>query len=283
MVHIPVLLQEVIAAINPKSGGYYLDCTLGDGGHAQAILKASEPDGKLVGIDTDSHQVAVARQRLERFKDRVWLVRSPFSQIDSVVKQLAIASFDGILFDLGYSSRQLSNLDYGLSFDDASPLDMRLSSSQNTTAADWLNRANEVTIADALFRYGNRHASRMLAHKVMAYRQKKQFRDAKDLKEALGMHRPGDLAPIWQAIRIIVNHEYDEIESGIPKAFGLLRSGGVLAVITFHSGEDRLVKNLFRTFKEEWAQKPQLVSPRFEEIKLNSRSRSAKLRVVVKK
>lgn len=282
MVHIPVLLQEVIESLAPKPGGVYLDCTTGDGGHSEAILEASQPDGKVVSIDADSQQVVVTKQRLERFGHRSQVLVSKFSLIDEVATRVGVTAFDGILFDLGYSSRQLHNPNYGLSYDDDTVLDMRLGTAGGFGAADWLNRANEVEIGDALFLYGDRHSSRRLARKIVNYRRKYRLRLAKDLKIALGIQRVSELAPIWQALRIVVNQEYQEIQSAIPKALNLLVSGGRLAVITFHSGEDRLVKRLIAA-SNQISGKCKLVAPTFAEIKKNSRARSAKLRVVTKK
>ncbi len=282
MVHIPVLLQEVIESLSPKPGGFYLDCTVGDGGHSEAILESSAPNGRVVSIDADSQQVEVAKQRLERFGDRVRVLESRFSDIDQVATKVGISDFDGILFDLGYSSRQLHDAKYGLSYADESTLDMRLGTAGQMSAADWLNRANEVEIGDALFLYGDRHSSRSLARKIIAHRRKQMFRQAKDLKAALGIERASELAPIWQTLRIVVNDEYGEISLAIPKAIELLAPGGVLAVITFHSGEDRVVKRLLAA-SNELVGKQKLILPTFTEIKKNSRARSAKLRVVTKK
>lgn len=282
MQHIPVLLKEVIQALSPKSGGVYLDCTAGDGGHSEALLEASAPDGMVVSIDADSQQVEVSKHRLERFGGRARVLESRFSEIDQFAPKVGVTAFNGILFDLGYSSRQLQDPKYGLSYADDSSLDMRLGTAGQMTAADWLNRANEVEIGDALFLYGDRHSSRSLARKIIAYRRKQMFGQAKDLKLALGIEKASELAPIWQALRIVVNDEYGEISSAIPKAIELLVSGGVLAAITFHSGEDRVVKRLLAT-SDELVGKQKLVIPTFAEIKKNSRARSAKLRVVTKK
>lgn len=283
MNHIPVLLNEVIAVLKPVSGGVYCDVTVGDGGHTAAILEASGPDGRVVALDADAKQVAVSKERLKEFGTRVSVVHSPFSQIDEVAQNEGVTEFNGILFDLGYSSRQLADPSYGLSFHDDANLSLRLGTAGNVTAADWLNRASEVEIADALYYYGDRRSARSMARSILHFRRKKQFVTARDVKEALGLVRPSDLAPIWQALRIVVNSEYEEIETALPKAWSLLSSGGVLAVITFHSGEDRLVKVFSRSVAGESAQKSRLIVPSYDEIKRNSRSRSAKLRVMIKK
>lgn len=281
MEHIPVLKDEVIAAFSPKSDGVYLDCTAGDGGHSKALLEASGPSGKVVALDGDPKQVSIATERLAEFGNRARVVLSPFSDLDAVARDLKITQFDGILFDLGYSSRQLSDSSYGLAFDDDLGLDMRLRPGQ-VTAAEWLNRANEVEIGDAFYKFGDRHNSRQLARSVVEFRRKRHFQKAQDLKIALGLDRPGMIAPIWQAIRIVINDEFGEIEAALPKALELLAPGGALAVITFHSGEDRLVKHFFARSREFFEGKPKLILPQYSEIKSNSRSRSAKLRLAFK-
>lgn len=273
--HIPVLLDEVMAALDPRPGGVYLDATVGDGGHATAILEASAPDGRLIGLDADPKQVALTRGRLKRFGPRLVLRRSEFAQLDRVSDALGVTSYDGILFDLGFSSRQLVSEARGLSFAGSGPLDMRLTGTGETAAA-WLNRASAVEIADALFCWGDRRDSRRLAREIVRFRQRFRLETADDLKTALGLTRPHDLAPIWQAIRVVVNDEIGQLTAALPKALDRVKIGSAVAVITFHSGEDRVVKQLFRARKDVTAR---LVRPSWSEIKQNRRARSAKLRV----
>lgn len=283
MKHIPVLLNEVIEILRPHSGGRYIDGTLGDGGHSYALLEASNPDGRLLGLDQDQSQIAVASARLEQFRSRVVLVCTPYSRMKEVASAHGFAQVDGILLDLGVSSRQLDTSEYGLTFTDDAPLDMRLSHERQNTAADLLNRANEQTIADTLYYYGDRHNSRTLARKIVHYRKKQVFQVARDVKEALNLWRPADLAPIFQALRIWVNEEYAQIEAVLPQAVELLAPGGRIAVISFHSGEDRIVKRFMQSHRELLEVSKKIIQPTFEEVKRNPRARSAKLRWAEKK
>lgn len=281
MNHIPVLLHEVLTALHPEDGGAYIDATLGDGGHAAALLQAN-PDNRVLGIDQDPRQIKVATEKLQAYQERVSLVCSPYSRLEAIAKENGFQNVDGILFDLGFSSRQLSDATVGMNLDDDTPLDMRLSPERKDSAADFLNHANEVEIADVLYRYGDRHNSRPLARSIVAYRKKHRFQVAHDVKEALNLWQPAYLAPIFQALRIWVNKEYEEIEAALPQAVSLLKPGGTLAVITFHSGEDRLVKH-FTRHHELLEVTKKIITPAFSEIKQNSRARSAKLRIAVKK
>ncbi len=281
MDHTPVLLQEVLAVLPILPTGKYIDVTLGDGGHARAILERSQPNGQLLGLDQDSAQIAIAKQTLAQFGPRAILTCSRFSHLADTAQAHKVAAVDGILFDLGYSSRQLSTERYGLTFDDASPLDMRLSGEARDSAADLLNHANETELADTLYFYGDRHNSRAMARKLMAYRRKHRFTTARDVKEALMLWQPAQLAPIFQALRIWVNNEYEELASGLPQAVELLKPDGVLAIITFHSGEDRIVKQFFQRTPHLRPNK-QIIRPSLPEIHQNPRARSAKLRVATK-
>lgn len=284
MKHIPVLLDEVIARLNPQPSGKYIDATVGDGGHADALLKHSHPTGKLLGLDQDVKQVEVARERLRKYDARAKIVVARFSGLEKVAQSHGFSEVDGILFDLGYSSRQISDPNYGLDYlSDDSPLDMRLAQDLEFNAADFLNRGNEREIADVLFRFGDRHASRILAQKIIQFRRKSKFQVARDVKTALNIWKPGELAPIFQALRIWVNQEFSQIETALPQAINLLKPGGNLVVITFHSGEDRVVKQLLKAHRNQLEVSTKIVLPSYAEIKSNSRARSAKLRHARKK
>ncbi len=283
MNHIPVFLNEVVAAIKPEPGGKYIDATLGDGGHAKALLQHSTPYGKVLGLDQDANQIAQAEQTLAQFEGRVTVVNARFSEIEHIAREVGFIQVDGILFDLGISSRQLDDPRYGLTFRDNAPLDMRLTSEGEFTAADILNHRSERELADLLYLYGDRHDSHSLARKLVAYRKKHQFVTAQDVKDALERTTPGFLAPIFQALRIEVNEEYLEIQTALPQALNLLKPGGVLAVISFHSGEDRLVKEFFKEHKAALTHSVKITEPSREEQRANSRARSAKLRYATKK
>lgn len=281
MEHIPVLLTEVIAAIEPKDGGRYIDATLGDSGHAKAILTASSPTGKLLGLDQDENQLSIAEAHLQQFKDRVTFRRTNFGHIQSVATEAGFSDVDGILFDLGISSRQLSDAEYGLSFADETVLDMQLSPEAERSAKEIVNGAGRQELADILYKYGDRHDSYRLADRIIAFRRKHPIVTALDLKTALELFRPNQLAPIFQALRIVVNDEYGQIEAALAGAERLLGPGGVLAVISFHSGEDRIVKNFLRNAKSRLKLEP-IIVPGRDEQKTNGRSRSAKLRIATR-
>lgn len=284
MRHIPVLLDEVVEALNPKPGGRYIDCTLGDGGHTRTILEKSSPDGQILGLDQDMQQIQVARTKLGAYVSRATLVCARFSALERVAQEYAFSAVDGILFDLGYSSSQLADARYGLDYlKDDTPLDMRLSLECQQSAADFLNRADEGALADVLYMYGDRHNSRTLARKIVMYRRKKTFQVVRDLKDALDLWKPAFLAPIFQALRIWVNDEFGEIKTALPAAVSLLKPGGVLAVISFHSGEDRLVKQFLQSHRELLEVSSRKVRPSYQEIRSNPRARSALLRTAQKK
>ncbi len=282
MKHIPVLRNEVIEVMQPKAGGQYIDATVGDGGHAHALLEASSPNGCVLGLDQDIRQVVVAQERLTSYGSRARIVLARFSQLSEVAHAEGFNQVDGILFDLGISSRQLDDTSTGLSFADDAPLTMQLHDEEDRSAADILNRANEREIADILYNYGDRHNSRTLARKIIEFRRKRAFYVARDVKEALGITAPHMLAPIFQALRIAVNDEFGEIDAALPQAVSLLRPGGVLAVITFHSGEDRIVKRFLKSHALLQVSK-KIIRPSWPEIKQNSRARSAILRWAIKK
>ncbi len=276
MRHIPVLVDEVLEVLAPRPKAVLLDATLGDGGHAQAWLEATQPLGRVWGVEQDYQQLVVAKANLASFGGRVDVSHGRFGDLAKLADSLGLKKFDAALFDLGVSSRQLADLKYGLTFDDAAPLDMRLAG-QTTTAADFLNQTGEKTLADALYRFGDRHDSRRLAQKIVVARRNQPFRVAGDLKRALKICRPNELAPIFQALRIWVNDEAGQLAGALPQAVELLRPGGRLAVISFHSGEDRAVKHFLAAAPEIESPKG-VIRPTLDEIRANPRARSAKLR-----
>lgn len=294
--HVPVLLSEVIGGLAPHAGGRYIDGTLGGGGHALATLAASSPDGRLLGIDTDPAALAAAHTRLGSYVTRAALVRGNFRDIGAIAEANGFSEVDGILLDLGVSSHQLDTAERGFSFQTDAPLDMRLDPDGPTTAADLVNDLPENELADVLYRYGEEHASRRIARFVAEQRRKEPITTTGALAEiisrALGGKR-GKIHPAtrtFQGLRIAVNGELDSLEYALPQAVALLKPGGRLAVITFHSLEDRIVKQFFRAEAGKGPDhddrpvrlriitaKP-LVA-RAEEQRTNPRSRSAKLRI----
>ena len=283
------MLDEVLLWLRPRAGGRYIDGTLGNGGHAAAILAASEPDGTLLGLDADPDALPVARARLEPFGERAVIVNANFRELAQAVADHEFGPADGILLDLGMSSRQLDVGGRGISFRNDEPLDMRFDPTSGESAADLLNRADETEIANVLYEYGEEHRSRRVARSIVRQRERAPLATTSDLieavEDALGPKR-GRIHPAtksFQALRIAVNDELGALDAVLPMAASLLAPGGRLAVISFHSLEDRRVKQFFRAGGSpeapltELTRKPAVPSP--EEAERNPRARSAKLRV----
>lgn len=287
--HVPVLAREVLAYLEPRPGGRYIDATVGAGGHAALILEASAPDGRLLGIDADPAALDLARRRLASFGQRVILVRARFSALDEVARAHGFVGVDGVLMDLGVSSMQLEDPARGFSFQRTGPLDMRISPEEPVTAAQLVNTLGEKELAELLWRYGEERLARRIARAIVARRRIQPFETTTDLAEVIAAVAPrrGGLHPAtrtFQALRIAVNRELEELEAALPQAVSLLRPGGRLVVISFHSLEDRMVKQFFRTAST--GPQPRLrvltrkpVVPAQDEVQRNPRSRSAKLRV----
>ena len=301
--HVPVLYNEVIYALQPRPGGTYVDCTLGAGGHAFGILEASGPDGRLFGMDLDPHALETAEGRLAQFGERVILVKASFV---TLVRQLAVLGWktvDGVLLDLGVSSMQLDIPERGFSFRSDAPLDMRFDPQGMSTAADLVNTLSEADLADLIYRFGEESGSRRVARAIVAARP---IQTTGQLAEIVAKATRGGKSGIhpatrtFQALRIAVNRELDAIEQVLPDAISVLEPGGRLAVISFHSLEDRIVKRFFRNASrdclcppkqpictcghkaqvKEITRKP--IVPSESESKQNPRARSSKLRVVEK-
>jgi 16S rRNA (cytosine1402-N4)-methyltransferase len=298
--HAPVMVEEVMELLRPERGGVYLDGTLGGGGHAEALLDRA-PGATLVGVDRDPDALAEAGRRLQRFGARVRLVRSPFAEAPEAAG-IAEGSLDGVLLDLGISSHQIDESARGFTFRPGAPLDMRMAQATagEPGAADLLNELDEAELADVFWKYGEERRSRMLARVVGEMRARKPFETSDDLDEAIGRAIPrsdaGDRARIFQALRIAVNGEIEQLETALPKFRDALAPGGVFAILSYHSLEDRLVKNAFRDWSractcppglpvcqcggvprgETLARKALTASP--AEIETNPRARSARLR-----
>lgn len=302
--HIPVLFHEALATLDPQPGGRYIDATLGGGGHAEGILDASSPNGVLLGLDASPAALARTQKRLARFDDRIILVHSNFRNLKNVAVRYGFARVDGILFDLGLSSHQLDDPDQGFSFQEDGPLDMRLDFTQGETAAEVINQLDAQELADILYQYGEERQSRRIARAIVAARPiHTTARLAEIISKATGGRRGARKHPAtrsFQALRIYVNDELGALASALPQALELLRPGGVLAIISFHSLEDRIVKRYFRHESKDCICPPELpicqckhkalltelyrkgVSPTAEEIANNPRSRSARLRAARK-
>lgn len=302
-VHASVLLEEVLDGLAIRPGGTYIDGTLGGGGHAEAILERIGPEGRLLGIDRDPMAISIARERLARFPNAL-IVHGVFSEMSTLAQKAGIDAADGILLDLGVSSMQLDTAERGFSFQRDAVLDMRMDPALQRTAADWVNEATERELADLLWRYGEEPASRRIARAIVRARERAPIRTTAELAEIVARAKGGARGRIhpatqtFQALRIAVNDELGELERGLEAALSLLRVGGRLAVISFHSLEDRIVKHqlgehvgrreslpeggertVFRPPRAAWVVKGPLMAGE-EEVRRNPRSRSARLRVV---
>jgi 16S rRNA (cytosine1402-N4)-methyltransferase len=301
--HLPVLLAETIDALQPHSGGVYLDGTVGAGGHAEAILRASDPRGRLIGFDQDEQALIVAGQRLAGFGERVALFHANFDQMKQVTLAQAIPLADGILLDIGVSSMQLDQAERGFSFREDAPLDMRMNQTAGQTAADLVNKLGQDELANLIYQYGEERLSRRIARAIV---QARPIERTQQLAEVIARATPGGgrrqkihpATRTFQALRIAVNDELGALERVLPQALKLLKPGGRLAIITFHSLEDRLVKQFFRRESQDCICPPEqlictcdhqasikLITKRpitatTTEIDVNPRARSAKLRVV---
>lgn len=304
--HSPVLLAEVLAALQPKDGGIYADGTLGGAGHAAAMLEASRPTGWLYGSDRDGAAVAAATERLAaRFAGRFEVRRARFSELADWVPH---GSCDGVLLDLGVSSPQLDRAERGFSFQADGPLDMRMDDRDRMTAADLVNELPAAELADIFWRYGDERESRRFARAIEQDRQVRKFRTTRDLASLIERLSPRagkkshPATKVFQALRIAVNDEIGEVERGLEGALEILKPGGRLAVITFHSLEDRVVKRFGQRLARDYdvpgeVDVPELRTPRTPTVRLvqrkpvvpgdaelqaNPRARSAQLRVMEK-
>ncbi|RME69592.1 MAG: 16S rRNA (cytosine(1402)-N(4))-methyltransferase RsmH [Chloroflexi bacterium] len=304
--HQSVLLEEVIAYLRPQPHGVYIDMTVGAGGHAAAVLEASSPDGQLFGFDQDGQALEIAAARLAEFGPRVHLYQLNFDRLRQAVQDYGIPPADGILFDLGISSMQVDQPERGFSFLADGPLDMRMDPTHGPSAADLVNHLPESELAELIFRYGEERYSRRIARAIV--RARPIFRTS-DLAQIVAAAVPGGgrkgrrerihpATRTFQALRIAVNDELGALERALPQAVEQLKPGGRLAVISFHSLEDRIVKQFFRREAQDCICPPSQpvcvcqhkatihiitkkpITPSPAEIESNPRARSAKLRVV---
>jgi len=289
--HYPVLHKEILSFFKDLKGKYIVDATLGGGGHSYLLLK-NFPDKVVIGIDKDEEAIERASQRLKEFKDRFIPVKASFKDIDKVLDTLSIPKISGALFDLGVSMFQLKT-ERGFSFQRDEFLDMRMDTSQHRRAYDVVNTYPKPMLEKILKEYGEERFYKKIANAIVEQRKKKPIETTKELADiiyklyppALKRGRIHPATKTFQAIRIEVNNELEEIKEGVSKAIDGLEKGGIIAVISFHSLEDRIVKNIFREKKklkelEILTKKP--ITPGEEEIKENPPSRSAKLRVAKK-
>lgn len=287
--HEPVLFDEVMAVLAPRPGGVYIDGTLGAGGHARGLLERSAPDGRLLGIDQDAQALQVAQQALAGYGVRATLAHGSFAQLATLARQHGFFPADGVLLDIGVSSMQLAAAERGFSWMVPGPLDMRMDpETMETTAADLVNTLPEGELADLLYRFGEERLSRRIARAIVRARPLHTTTELAELI-ARAVGRRGRIHPAtrsFQALRVVVNDEIDVLAAGLRQGVEVLAPGGRLAVISFHSLEDRVAKYYFREQAQDLAavrllaRKPLRASPAEQER--NPRSRSAKLRAVEK-
>ncbi|MEK6529720.1 MAG: 16S rRNA (cytosine(1402)-N(4))-methyltransferase RsmH [candidate division NC10 bacterium] len=289
-IHLPVLPDEVAFLLRPRTRGWVVDGTVGMGGHAELLLERGGNEVRLLGIDRDEVALAQARRRLARFGDRVVLRQASFRDLDSVAREAGVDAAQSVLIDLGLSSHQLAAPERGFSFSTEAPLDMRFDRSAGETAAQLLARLPEAELARIIFEYGGEPRARRIAREIVTRRRRTPLRTTVDLVAAVKAAVPRRAWPrerhvatrTFQALRMAVNEEVEALTEALPRAAGLLAPGGRLGVISFHSGEDRIVKRAFLSLaRGPYAVlEPSPLTPCREEILLNPRCRSAKLRVL---
>jgi len=301
--HQPVLYKEIIHALQPHTGGRYVDGTLGAGGHARGIMEASAPDGQLLGLDVDPQALAIARRNLAPYEHRIHLAQASYTSLSTQLARLGWGAVDGIVLDLGASSMQFDTPERGFSFLHDAPLDMRFGPHALQTAADLVNKYSERELADLIYQYGEERESRKIARAIVRARPIQTTRELVAAIEAVSPRRGERVHPAtrtFQALRIAVNEELTSIEEVLPQAVTALKPGGRLAVISFHSLEDRIVKDFFREHSKDRVNPPyeqiyeeerkatlkevnrKPIVPSDEETQNNPRARSAKLRIAEK-
>ncbi len=304
--HKPVLLAETIEMLAIRAGGIYVDCTLGAGGHAQEILRRTGPRGRLIGIDKDRSALDRARKALAVYLDQVAFVAGDFRNLQAILTGLGIYQVDGILFDLGVSAFQILEPRRGFSYAYDAPLDMRMDQGAKLTAFDLVNNLDEKELAALIFRYGEEKWARRIASLIVARRRKSPITTTGQLVEVIKAAIPAPARRkgphpakrTFQALRIAVNDELSGLAQGLRAGISFLGSGARVVVISFHSLEDRIVKNIFRDFASPCICDVQLnctcgrgslriltrkpLTPAARELKLNPRARSAKLRAAEK-
>ena len=303
--HISVLLDETIDGLDIKPDGIYVDGTLGGGGHSYEILKRLSPKGRLIGIDQDGEALKAAGERLKEFENQITLVRSNYCEIDKVLKELNVEKVDGILLDIGVSSYQLDNLERGFSYKSDAPLDMRMDTRQELTAADVVNTYSENELFKIIKDYGEDKFAKNIAKHIVLARKEKPLETTKELSEVIKRAIPMKVQAkgghpakkTFQAIRIEVNQELTVLKESIDKMIHLLKPNGRICIITFHSLEDRIVKTKFRENENPCTCPPNFpvcvcgkkskgkvitrkpIIPSEDEIEENKRAKSSKLRI----
>ncbi|WP_148134304.1 16S rRNA (cytosine(1402)-N(4))-methyltransferase RsmH [Candidatus Formimonas warabiya] len=304
--HVPVLLEECMEMLKLKNTGLYVDCTMGGAGHAKAILERTSPHGTLIGLDQDEKAVETGRERLKEYGNRVTIVHDNFGNIKEILNRLHITGVDGFLFDIGVSSYQLDHAERGFSYMEDAPLDMRMDVNRLTfTAADLVNSASGEKLAEIIFKYGEERWAKRIAQFVTEYRTQKPIETTGELVQIIkaaipaGARKDGPhpAKRTFQALRIAINNELELLESVVADAASFLKPGGRICIISFHSLEDRIIKQQFQNlsglcscppgFPVCTCGKKQILKvvtrkpiiPSEAEVTRNPRARSAKLRV----
>jgi len=306
-VHIPVLLNEAISLLNPERGNIIIDCTLGGGGHSKEIIKRIIPEGKLISLDRDSEAIEKFKEFAEKYPLNMEMINDNFEHMDKIINKLGLREVDGILMDLGISSDQLKDEKRGFSFQKDGPLDMRMDKNCRYRAEDVVNNFSEEELSKIIYTYGEETNSRKIAREIINERTKKKFKSTMELanliKKVNKPSRKSDIHPAtktFMALRIFINRELEVLENGLTAGFNILKPGGKIVVISFHSLEDRIVKRFF-TEKAKTCRCPKdfpickcegkalgkpmnkkLIYPTEEEKKVNVCSRSARLRALEK-
>ena len=300
--HSPVLLEEVLDGLEIEAGKRYVDCTVGAGGHAGGILERSAPDGTLLGIDLDATAIELARRQLDSYEGRFKLVHGNFARLKDMASEQGFIPADGVLLDLGVSSVQLERGERGFSFQRDGPLDMRLDPEGDTTASHLVNELTEAELAEILYMYGEEYKSKAIARAIVRNRPVRTTLELADLvARSVGTRRKLHPATkTFQALRIAVNRELEALSDVLPQLLDVLPTGGRMAIISFHSLEDRLVKTFMGRESRDCICPPELpfcachhhrtlrvltrkpVRPSSEEVRANPRSRSAKLRMAAR-
>ena len=298
--HTPVMVSEVVEALGVRPGGAYVDCTVGEGGHGLAVLDSGRPGLRLLGIDPDEEALGAARERLEGQGGRVTLVRGSYADLERIAGEQGFTPADGVLFDLGVSSLQLENAHRGFSFSRSGPLDMRFDTRQSVSALQVVNEYPENRLADEIHRLGEEWRARRIARAIVEARPIATTEELAKVVARVTRRGRGGLHPAtrtFQALRLVVNRELENLQVGLDQAIAVLGAGGRLVVISYHSLEDRLVKTALRREATDCICPPgviecvcghrasvrlisrKVVRPSPEEVRSNPRSRSARLRV----
>jgi S-adenosyl-methyltransferase mraW len=300
--HKPVLFDEVIDNIITEKKAVYVDCTLGGGGHTEGILEKSSDNSVVIGIDQDMEAIGYVKKRLEKYGDKLQVFQDNFRNIDTIVYFAGYDKVDRILMDIGVSSNQLDNIERGFSYRYEAKLDMRMNKDLSVSAYDVVNKFSEKEIADIIYKYGEEPKSRKIAKNIVEYRKNKKIETTVELSDIIikSIGKSMKKHPskrTFQAIRIFVNKELEVLEEALNKAVNLLNKGGKLLVITFHSLEDRMVKEKFRKYENPCICPPEIpvcvcnkkslgkvitkkpIVAKDEELETNNRAHSAKLRI----